>query len=87
MAQHQRAFSPIASQFRRRFERNARLLEPAELAQQIAADGRQQMIGFQRGLVREAFDDREPGLRSLGHADHHRAIELDDRGANAANCA
>ena len=57
-------------------------VKTAEFLQQIAANARQQMIGFQRRLVREPVNDRKRGCRTLGHADRHRAVELDDRRAH-----
>src|SRR5262245_8169573 len=41
------------------------------------------MVVLQRRLVRDGFDDGEPGLRSFRHADGYGTVELDDRRAGA----
>src|SRR5260221_9333397 len=69
----------VAGEACRRLERRAGLLKPPQSLQEIAAHARQQMIGFQRRLVRETLHDRKRHLRAVGHADRYRAIEFDHR--------
>ena len=73
------ALALVAGEVGRGFESQTRLLKPAEFLQEIAADARQEVIGFQRRFIRKSLDDGEPGLRTFGHADRHRAVEFDDR--------
>src|SRR4030081_556379 len=76
------AFALVAREPRCRFERGARLFKAAEFLQQVAADACQEMISLQRRLVRKAVHEDERRCRALGHADRHRAVELDNRRAH-----
>ncbi len=53
--------------------------QPAKLHQQIAAHARQEMIAAHRGLAEEPVHQIQSGLRTVCHADGHRAIQLHDR--------
>ena len=51
----------------------------AELREQVAAHGRQQVVALERGLGRQRVDDLEPGRRAERHRHRDRAVQLDDR--------
>jgi hypothetical protein len=66
------------SKLRRRLERGTGFLVATELLQEIAADARQQVIGFQRGLPRQPVDNGKPGCRTVHHPDGDGPVQLDD---------
>jgi hypothetical protein len=55
------------------------LFQAAELAKQIGANGRQQMIGPERRLGPQAIDNLETCRRTFGHSDSHGPVELHHR--------
>src|ERR1041384_6886798 len=69
----------VARQLRRALELGARLAEPPQLLQEIAAHARQEMIGLEHRLRRQRIDDLEPGLGPEQHGEGDGAVELDDR--------
>ncbi len=71
-------FALVACERARGLEGGAGFVVTAKLVEEIAADIRQQMIGFKGGLVHQTVHDGQPRLRSLDHADCDRAVELDD---------
>jgi hypothetical protein len=56
----------------------ARALEAAEFVEQVASNAGQQVIGFERGLIRKLVHDRQRHFRALGHPDGDRAVEVDN---------
>ncbi len=60
-------------------ELRARLVVAAELREQVAAHGRQQVVAAQRRLASERVDQLERRLRAERHPDRDRAVELHHR--------
>jgi hypothetical protein len=58
----------------------ARLYQPPQADEQVAAHAGQQVVAAQRGLISERIDELEPRLETEGHRHRHGAVELDDRG-------
>ncbi len=79
--QQQLALGVVVAQVGRARELLARLGQPPQADEEVAAHAGQQVVAAQRGLVGERVDELEPGLRAEGHHDRHGAVELDDRGA------
>ena len=52
---------------------------PVETTKEIGACRRQQVVSGEHARVVERVHEPQPGLRSVGHPDRDRAIELDDR--------
>jgi hypothetical protein len=76
---HQVLLARIARQGRGSFERGTRFLEAAKFMQQITPLAGEQVIALERWLAQKAVHNRQRDIRSLGHADGHRAVEFDDR--------
>src|SRR5258705_1480776 len=68
----------VARQGCRVLEFAARLVEAAELTEQVSAYARQQVVLRERGLSPEPVDDLEGRRGPAGHAHGDRAIELHD---------
>src|SRR5216684_6111528 len=60
------------------FELGARLPRTAELPQEVAADGRQQVVRRERGLVDERVHKVEAGSGTERHPHGDRPVQLDD---------
>ena len=73
------AFPHVLGQRRSTFELVARLLRPAELPQEVAADGRQQVVRLERGLGHERVHKFEACSRTERHPHCDRPVQLDDR--------
>src|SRR5579872_1214399 len=70
----------ILRERRRALELGARLVEPAELFEQVRARAREQMVAAKRGFVGQRIERFQPDRRSLGHRAGHRAVQAYDRG-------
>ena len=84
---HQVLLARIARQGRGSFERGTRFLEAAKFMQQITPHAGEQVITLERRLAQKAVHNRERDIRSLGHADGHRAVEFDDRRTHQTGAA
>jgi hypothetical protein len=73
------ALSHVLRKRRSALELGARLLVSAELLEEVAADGRQQVIRLQRRLVDKCVHKAEAGIRSERHPYGDRQIQLDHR--------
>src|SRR2546426_8534603 len=73
------ALHDVLSQRRGALELGARLRGPAEFAQQIAANGRQQMVRLERWLGDERLREIEAGCWTERHPHGDRSVQLDDR--------
>jgi hypothetical protein len=63
----------------RALELGARLVEPAELPEQVPANARQKVIGLEHRFRSQRIDKFQTSLRPKQHRECHRTIELDDR--------
>jgi hypothetical protein len=63
----------------RALELRARLVEAAELGEEVAAHARQQVVALERRLRGQRVDELEAGRRAERHRDRDRAVQLHDR--------
>ena len=70
----------VARERGRALEIRARLVEAAELHEEVAAHRRQEMVVLEGRLGGERIDESQPFRRAESHGDGDRAIQLDDGG-------
>src|SRR5690606_19953953 len=78
--QQDRSFPLVLRHRRRAGERGMSLLRASEPFEQVAPDGVQQVVAFQRLSLVERLDDLQAGLGTERTPDRHGTIQLDDRG-------
>ena len=76
--EQQFTLASIRRQHRRALELGAGLFQSSELLEQVTADRVKQVIGRQDVRRKQSVDKLEAGGGPKGHADRHRAIQLDD---------
>src|SRR6267143_2849589 len=70
----------VARERGRALELRARLVEAAELHEEVAAHGGQEVIVLESRLGGERIDERQPFRRAEGHGDRDRAVQFHDGG-------
>src|SRR6266567_1684868 len=74
------ALACVSSKRRSALELSARLVEAAELGEEVAAHGGQEVVAPESRFGGERIDERQPLRRTEGHRHRDRAIQLDDGG-------